>query len=108
MKKIIPILLLITIVTACENGKEEIKYQMEPCIVCDSTELANARSFVSDNVKNANNMSDEEMEDVIEELTTSGLKLSCRRLPLKCYQEDDGDYIAVDVPKGTMYYKQSY
>ena len=49
------------------------------CYVCNQQERLNAAEFVSNNVKNANNMSDEEMEDVISELRKTGIKLYCRQ-----------------------------
>ena len=49
------------------------------CYVCDEQQRLQVADFVSKNVKGANNMSDEEMEDVISELRDTGIKLYCRQ-----------------------------
>ncbi len=49
------------------------------CYVCDEQQRLQIVDFVSKNIKSANNMSDEEMEDVISELRDTGIKLYCRQ-----------------------------
>lgn len=49
------------------------------CYVCDEQQRLQVADFVSKNIKGANNMSDEEMEDVIDELRDTGIKLYCRQ-----------------------------
>ena len=45
------------------------------CYVCEQSESLQVADFVSKNITGANNMSDEEMEDVIAELRKTGIKL---------------------------------
>lgn len=47
--------------------------------VCNCEESSKVQQFVSDNMKNSNNMSDEEMEDVIKELLITGVRLNCKQ-----------------------------
>lgn len=63
------LLLIIIIVTGCEYKKT--------CYVCDKEQREKVADFVSKNIKNANNMSDEEMEDVIKELRTTAIITYC-------------------------------
>lgn len=50
--------------------------------VCNCEQRENIELFVTSNIKSANNMSDEEMEDVIAELTRTGIKLHCDFKPV--------------------------
>ena len=45
--------------------------------VCTCEDYSNIQSFVQASLSPANNMSDEEMEDVIYELTKTGIRLNC-------------------------------
>lgn len=54
------------------------------CFVCEESQSLKVAEFVSDNVHKANNMSDEEMEDVIRELRNTGVKLYCKQVFLPC------------------------
>lgn len=45
--------------------------------VCDCEEKIKVTSFIQNSVKNANNMSDEEMEDVIRQLEYTGIRTIC-------------------------------
>jgi hypothetical protein len=45
--------------------------------VCSCTQQQKVANFITANTKSANNMSDEEMEDVIKELRQTGIKLHC-------------------------------
>ena len=71
MKKLIFILTTITL-SSCADKKIR-------CYVCDKQEKEKVENFVSSNIKNANNMSDEEMEDVISQLEETGIKIHCRQ-----------------------------
>lgn len=64
--------LLCLVLFSCSN-------KQVPCYVCDEQQRLQVADFVSKNVKGANNMSDEEMEDVISELRDTGIKLYCRQ-----------------------------
>jgi predicted peroxiredoxin len=52
--------------------------------VCEQSEGLLVADFVSKNIKSANNMSDEEMEDVISELRKTGIKLYCKQSFVPC------------------------
>lgn len=54
------------------------------CYVCEQSESLQVAEFVSGNIKGANNMSDEEMEDVISELRNTGIKLYCKQMFVPC------------------------
>lgn len=45
--------------------------------VCTKEQKTQVQKFISDNIKGANNMSDEEMEDVIDALYRNGVKTIC-------------------------------
>lgn len=49
------------------------------CYSCSKEDNLKIADFVSSNIKDANNMSDEEMEDVISELRDTGIKLYCKQ-----------------------------
>ena len=68
MKKILLILLL----ASCRDSKSA-QY------VCTCEQKDKLQQFISSNVKPANNMSDEEMEDVIDELRKTGIKVICNQ-----------------------------
>ena len=54
------------------------------CYVCEKPESLQVADFVSKNIKDSNNMSDEEMEDVIYELRKTGIKLYCKQVFVPC------------------------
>lgn len=76
------IFLLITLLASCSESQE-----ME--WVCDCGQQKAVSEFVTANMKNANNMSDEEMEDVIRELRFTGIKLNCRQKLM--WQDSNGE-----------------
>ena len=88
MKKIIFVLTVITI-SSCSDKKIR-------CYVCDKQEKEKVEKFVSSNIKNANNMSDEEMEDVILELTETAIKINCRQKFFDAKFNGDLDYNAIE------------
>ena len=51
----------------------------DKCYECDAQQLKEVQSFISKNVKSANNMADEEMEDVIIELRETAIKTICKQ-----------------------------
>jgi len=65
-------LLCIVALTSCSDKKTR-------CYSCLKEDNLKVVEFVSSNIKNANNMSDEEMEDVITELRETGIKLYCKQ-----------------------------
>jgi hypothetical protein len=78
------------------------------CYVCDEQQRLQVADFISKNIKNANNMSDEEMEDVISELRDTGIKLYCRQefIPTSW----DGDILYDKIKKDSLqtYYPYLY
>jgi hypothetical protein len=59
--------------------------------VCNCEESENVEKFITENIKNANNYSDEEMEDVIHELRLDGIRLNCHQRLI--WVEGDGHTI---------------
>ena len=47
--------------------------------MCSCQEKERVLEFVTDNIKAANNMSDEEMEDIIRQLEKTGVKIICHK-----------------------------
>ena len=88
MKKLI---LLFTLVVLSSCADKKIR-----CYVCDKEEKQKVENFVSSNIKNANNMSDEEMEDVIRELTETAIKINCKQKYLDADFNGNLDYNAID------------
>ena len=82
MKKLI---LLFTAIALSSCADKKIR-----CYVCDKEEKQKVENFISSNIKNANNKSDEEMEDVIEKLTETAIKIHCRQKYL------DADYKSME------------
>lgn len=66
------LLLILMLITSCSDKKIR-------CYVCDASEKTKISEFVSKNMKDANNMSDEEMEDVISQLEKTGIKIHCKQ-----------------------------
>lgn len=81
MEKNILLLVSCTLLLSCGDVQREEW-------VCNCTESQKVSDFVSANIKNANNMSDEEMEDVLIELRRTGIKLNCHQELL--WQNRDG------------------
>lgn len=75
---------LILIVFGCTSI--ENKY------VCNCEEAKRAADFVATNLKASNNMSDEEMEDVIIELRRTGILLNCHQRQFICDQNGYPDW----------------
>ena len=96
MRKIIIILVALFIFTSCEFPKQE-KHRLAPAYVCNCKEKEKLEQFLSNTIKDANNMSDEEMEDVIPELRASGVKTFCSQRLV--HYKLTGDYWEVDLAK---------
>ena len=71
------LILLSLISLSCSDRKTR-------CYSCDRQESLKVADFVSNNIKDSNNMSDEEMEDVISELRKTGIRLYCRQVMVPC------------------------
>jgi len=61
------------LLTNCDYRQEKLM------TVCDCEQKKDVKDFIQSSIKNANNMSDEEMEDVIYELRKTGLSIICDR-----------------------------
>lgn len=74
MNKIFLILIAISItLTSCFQSREEQRL----IYTCDCQQQAQASQFVKESILSANNMSDEEMEDVISQLEKTSVRLHC-------------------------------
>lgn len=74
MKRKITVATILTfglILSSCNIEHRDLEW------VCSCEQQQKAADFVTANMKAANNMSDEEMEDVIEELTKTSIMLNC-------------------------------
>ena len=77
LKKNLIILCILTIMLYSCGGSE-----LRSQYVCNCDEQKELQNFVKESIKNANNMSDEEMEDVIYQLRLDGTKIYCKQLPV--------------------------
>lgn len=73
MKKLIFVIVSLLLI-GCEEKKSYQKNKQ----VCNCEEREKLQQFVANGIKPANNMSDEEMEDVIIQLEQTGINLFCR------------------------------
>ena len=67
--------LLAVVLSSCE-GSQETRF------VCDCEQQKKLQTFVKESIKPSNNMSDEEMEDVINQLRKDGIKIFCQQKPV--------------------------
>lgn len=74
MKNLIPFVILSFIISSCNLKRK--------CYECTPPQKERVASFLSDNIKGANNMSDEEMEHVISELRFTGIVLFCEQITI--------------------------
>lgn len=65
--------LLLIIISFISCDKQDSEW------VCSCEETQKVSSFITANMKNSNNMSDEEMEDVIKELRNTAIKINCHQ-----------------------------
>lgn len=72
MKKLLLIFICITSLSSCSDH-QTMKW------VCSCSEQEKVATFITSNVKSSNNMSDEEMEDVISELRETAIKVNCHQ-----------------------------
>lgn len=76
-------ILLLSLIYSCSSETQRMEW------VCDCIQQKQVADFVSANTGKANNMSDEEMEDVITELRRTGVKLHCKQRLM--WQDKYGD-----------------
>ena len=70
MKQIL-ILTFLIFISSCSSNQQRMEW------ICNCEQQKKVADFVTANTKSSNNMSDEEMEDVIAELRRTGIKLNC-------------------------------
>jgi len=71
MKNILFIIGILTVLTSCGYRSETMM------TVCTCEQKDKVADFIQSSIKNANNMSDEEMEDVIYGLRQTGFEVIC-------------------------------
>lgn len=74
------------------------------CYSCDEEQKKAVQEFITANTKSANNMSDEEMEDVIIELRETAIKTICNQK----YMQVDGNGNIQTKEKDTLNYYRFY
>jgi hypothetical protein len=67
--------LLAVVLSGCGSSQETR-------FVCDCEQKKQLQTFVKESIKPSNNMSDEEMEDVINQLSKDGIRIFCQQKPV--------------------------
>lgn len=67
--------MVISISFSCTTNSDE----QRPRFICSCEQNVKVQNFIEKSLKPSNNMSDEEMEDVIEQLFETGVKLNCNQ-----------------------------
>ena len=78
MKRIFLLIIIALVFVACET-----RYDIVFRHVCNCEQKEKVLEFISDNLEAANNKSDEEMEDVIQELRATAILLTCEQRQFK-------------------------
>lgn len=73
MKNLLILFLITFLFSSCFKDKERLIF------VCSCSQMDEVQEFVGNHIEDANNKSDEEMEDVISELYRTGVKLNCEQ-----------------------------
>lgn len=83
---------LVIAITVASCSGSDAKY------VCNCKQLETVRDFIERTIKPANNMSDEEMEDVIHRLWLVGVKTTCQKrvFPTDTHNNIDWSLAKVD------------
>jgi hypothetical protein len=78
INRLVPVFLgaLLTLILFGCDSSQQTRY------VCNCEEQNQLQLFVKESIKPANNMSDEEMEDVINQLRRDGIMLYCKQKPV--------------------------
>jgi hypothetical protein len=97
MKYTILILLALTVI-ACSEPKQRRVY------ACDCNQKAKVALDIKESIKNANNMSDEEMEDVIHQLELTYVRMHCGERMVNGMQHD-GWYEITETDTTYTYYQ---
>lgn len=81
VRKVVFVLALIsTLLVSCNETEQ---YHARRAYLCNPEQSEGVLRFIQDNLLSANNMSDEEMEDVIIELKRTAILLKCRQVIVK-------------------------
>lgn len=105
--KLLLITAILLMITSCKADKDE--YYMDSCRVCNCEQIEKLQSFISDKViKASNNMSDEEMEDVISQLERTGIQIYCPKKAIPHIRKagdrfGEVDYTKIDSCQFVMY-----
>lgn len=75
---------------SCDNGNGNGNESIRAEYVCNCKQIEKVSEFIQTSIKNANNMSDEEMEDVIEELHRTAVKVNCDKKNIKAKRGEFG------------------
>jgi hypothetical protein len=83
-KQILALILMSGLFFSCDygnvnNGHESVELEY----VCNCKQTEQVSDFIKSSIKNANNMNDEEMEDVIHELRITAVKVHCKQKNIK-------------------------
>lgn len=68
-------IIAIAIFFGCGSSQESMS-------VCNCEQRKNLQQFIKESIKPSNNMSDEEMEDVIRQLRIEGINIFCEKKPI--------------------------
>jgi len=91
MKKQILILIVLSglLNFSCDNPSSSNNGEtVELEYVCNCKQTEKVSDFVQSSIKNSNNMSDEEMEDVIKELHRTAVKINCEQKNIKAVRDN--------------------
>lgn len=97
MKKILILISLSILTYSCDPDPYNRRFSSPTeGVVCNCKEKEKLAEFIKSSIKNSNNMSDEEMEDVIYQLEKTGLKIICKTKTVYVfglgYQDQHVDY----------------
>lgn len=104
-----------------KNGKNFLRYSIPLCLafcillsgcgnekgrvtICTCEQLEKVGKFVTDNIQSANNMSDEEMEDVITQLEDTGMKIYCQQRTIEINHHGNPDWEVVKLDSCESYF----
>ncbi len=88
-------LLVIGLNSGCEPAEMET---VQTETVCNCQQRDKVAEFIQGSIKNANNMSDEEMEDVIRELRHTAINIYCPLKNVKALRSQGGHIIKLTEP----------
>ena len=95
--KLLYVPMLIILFSSCTRVEDKMLFS------CDCQQQKEAAKFVKESIKDANNMSDEEMEDVISQLERTSVRLHCSKKTYKV-RVGDGVFEPQGVPSGVVVY----